>query len=447
MDYKYRKFAVEILYEVNNNKGYSNILLEEYMKKMPNIRDRNLLNITVNGVIENKIFLDWIIKNLSTTKFSKISKRILEILRIGIYQIEFLDNISPKTVVYESVEEAKAERKKYLTRFVNGILRNYLRNREKINVKLEKLENDEYLSIKYSFPMSFIKKLKKEFPYKDIILILKSLNRKPKFTIRVNSTLITRNELIKILEEKKIKIEETKFSSLGINVLNSDFINIKDLYDQGLFSIQGESSMIAVELLDPKPGSKILDMCSAPGGKGLYSAELMNNTGEVDCREIYINKINTINNQIKRLRLDNVDTKVEDATIFNEENLGKYDYCIVDVPCSNSGIIMKKPEIKYKTNFENLDNLKEKQLQILINAGKYLKPGGEMVYSTCSIFSEENIEIVNEFLKTKNEFSLIDLDSKYSIIDKNYKKGYLNIYPHVSDLDGFFIAKIKKTKI
>jgi 16S rRNA (cytosine967-C5)-methyltransferase len=138
---------------------------------------------------------------------------------------------------------------------------------------------------------------------------------------------------------------------------------------------------------------------------------------------------------------------VEDATIFNKENLGKYDYCLVDVPCSNSGIIMKKPEIKYKTNFENLDNLKEKQLQILINAGKYLKPGGEMVYSTCSIFSEENIEIVNEFLKIKNEFSLIDLDSKYSIIDKNYKKGYLNIYPHVSDLDGFFIAKIKKTKI
>ena len=447
MDYKYRKYSIDILYKVNNKKAYSNILIKEYMNRMTNIKDRNLLNITVNGVLENKIYLDWIIKKLSKTKFSKISKKVLENLRIGIYQIEFLDNINPKTVVFESVEEAKKEKNKHLHKFVNGVLRSYIRRRDELNNEIKKLEKEKYLSIKYSYPLSFINKLKKEFEDEKVKEILISLNQSPSFTIRTNTTLINREGLMKKLDEKGVKSKKTEFSKFGIKILNSDFLSIKNIYDNGLFSVQGESSMISSEILSPKLNSKVLDLCSAPGGKGLHLAEMMNNTGTVDCRDIYINKVNTIENHIKRLKIKNARTKVEDASKVNKDNLNKYDYCIVDVPCSNSGTIRKKPEIKYKTDFNNLTELRDKQLKILENAGEYLKPEGIMIYSTCSIFKEENLDIINRFLQLNKNFILDEIDERYREIDDNYKKGYLNISPNRNDLDGFFIAKIKKTKI
>ena len=447
MDYKYRKYSIDILYKVNNKKAYSNILIKEYMNRLTNIKDRNLLNITVNGVLENKIYLDWIIKKLSKTKFSKISKKVLENLRIGIYQIEFLDNINPKTVVFESVEEAKKEKNKHLHKFVNGVLRSYIRRRDELNNEIKKLEKEKYLSIKYSYPLSFINKLKKEFEDEKVKEILISLNQRPSFTIRTNTTLINREELMKKLDEKGVKSKKTEFSKFGIKILNSDFLSIKNIYENGLFSVQGESSMISSEILSPKLNSKVLDLCSAPGGKGLHLAEMMNNTGTVDCRDIYINKVNTIENHIKRLKIKNARTKVEDASKVNKDNLNKYDYCIVDVPCSNSGTIRKKPEIKYKTDFNNLTELRDKQLKILENAGEYLKPEGIMIYSTCSIFKEENLDIINRFLQLNKNFILDEIDERYSEIDDNYKKGYLNISPNRNDLDGFFIAKIKKTKI
>jgi len=447
MDYKYRKYSIDILYKVNNKKAYSNILIKEYINRMTNIKDRNLLNITVNGVLENKIYLDWIIKKLSKTKFSKISKKVLENLRIGIYQIEFLDNINPKTVVFESVEEAKKEKNKHLHKFVNGVLRSYIRRRDELNNEIKKLEKEKYLSIKYSYPLSFINKLKKEFEDEKVKEILISLNQRPSFTIRTNTTLINREELMKKLDEKGVKSKKTEFSKFGIKILNSDFLSIKNIYDNGLFSVQGESSMISSEILSPKLNSKVLDLCSAPGGKGLHLAEMMNNTGTVECRDIYINKVNTIENHIKRLKIKNARTKVEDASKVNKDNLNKYDYCIVDVPCSNSGTIRKKPEIKYKTDFNNLTELRDKQLKILENAGEYLKPEGIMIYSTCSIFKEENLDIINRFLQLNKNFILDEIDERYSEIDDNYKKGYLNISPNRNDLDGFFIAKIKKTKI
>jgi len=447
MDYKYRKYSIDILYKVNNKKAYSNILIKEYMNRLTNIKDRNLLNITVNGVLENKIYLDWIIKKLSKTKFSKISKKVLENLRIGIYQIEFLDNINPKTVVFESVEEAKKEKNKHLHKFVNGVLRSYIRRRDELNNEIKKLEKEKYLSIKYSYPLSFINKLKKEFEDEKVKEILISLNQRPSFTIRTNTTLINREELMKKLDEKGVKSKKTEFSKFGIKILNSDFLSIKNIYDNGLFSVQGESSMISSEILSPKLNSKVLDLCSAPGGKGLHLAEMMNNTGTVECRDIYINKVNTIENHIKRLKIKNARTKVEDASKVNKDNLNKYDYCIVDVPCSNSGTIRKKPEIKYKTDFNNLTELRDKQLKILENAGEYLKPEGIMIYSTCSIFKEENLDIINRFLQLNKNFILDEIDERYSEIDDNYKKGYLNISPNRNDLDGFFIAKIKKTKI
>ena len=447
MDYKYRKYSIDILYKVNNKKAYSNILIKEYMNRLTNIKDRNLLNITVNGVLENKIYLDWIIKKLSKTKFSKISKKVLENLRIGIYQIEFLDNINPKTVVFESVEEAKKEKNKHLHKFVNGVLRSYIRRRDELNNEIKKLEKEKYLSIKYSYPLSFINKLKKEFEDEKVKEILISLNQRPSFTIRTNTTLINREELMKKLDEKGVKSKKTEFSKFGIKILNSDFLSIKNIYDNGLFSVQGESSMISSEILSPKLNSKVLDLCSAPGGKGLHLAEMMNNTGTVECRDIYINKVNTIENHIKRLKIKNARTKVEDASKVNKDNLNKYDYCIVDVPCSNSGTIRKKPEIKYKTDFNNLTELRDKQLKILENAGEYLKPEGIMIYSTCSIFKEENLDIINRFLQLNKNFILDEIDERYREIDDNYKKGYLNISPNRNDLDGFFIAKIKKTKI
>ncbi|MFA9422534.1 MAG: 16S rRNA (cytosine(967)-C(5))-methyltransferase RsmB, partial [Sedimentibacter sp.] len=262
--------------------------------------------------------------------------------------------------------------------------------------------------------------------------------------IRVNTLKISRDELIKLFQKKGIIAQPCKYANKGIVLKNPFEIDKTEEFKNGFFSIQSESSMLAGQILNPKENSLIIDLCSAPGGKSLNAGEIMNNTGKIISRDIYPGKLSLIEKEIKRLGITNITAESYDATKLDESLIGKADYCIVDVPCTGLGIIRRKPEIKYNKTNEEIKNIVDVQYKILENASKYLKPNGEMLYSTCTTNKEENLENVMSFLKSNKGFTLVDISDFIHKDFKTAKQGYIELFPHIHHMDGFFIAKLKR---
>jgi len=435
----YRAQAIETLKKIFKDKSYSNIVINNDMKNVDN-RFLSLYRKSVLGVVENLIFIDWIINQVSKTKTKKMETDVLVVLRLAVYQIFFLDKSHENIVVNESVQYIKDNGNIRASKFVNAVLRNILRSKDNLIGKMNELPRDDYLSVKYSYPKELIAKWEKQFG-KDVDKVLIANNTEAPLEIRVNTLKIQRDELIKLFEEKGIKSYKCKYADKGLIIENPFEIDNTDEYKNGLFSVQSESSMLAGQILNPKENSFIIDVCAAPGGKTLNAAEMMNNTGKILSRDIYPAKLRLIENEIKRLGIKNVKVEKYDARKLDESLVGKADYVIADVPCSGLGIIRRKPEIKY--NETDLNNITEIQYKILENASKYLKQSGELVYSTCTTNKEENIEIINRFLKNKN-FILADFSDIINEDFKTAKDGYIEIYPHLHGMDGFFIAKLKR---
>jgi len=440
MKNSYRTQAIETLKKIFRDKSYSNIVINNDIK---NVDDRflSLYRKSVLGVVENVIFIDWIINEVSVTKTKKMEIDVLTVLRLAVYQIFFLDKSHENIVVNESVQYIKDKGNIRGSKFVNGVLRNILRNKDSLIAKMDNLPQEEYLSVKYSYPKELVHRWKKQFG-KDTEQVLIANNREAPLEIRVNTLKIKRDDLIKRFEEKGIKSYKCKYAHKGLVIENPFEIDRTEEYRGGLFSIQSESSMLAGQVLNPREGSFIIDMCAAPGGKTLNAAEIMNNTGKIISRDIYPGKLKLIENELKRLGINNVKTEEYDATKLDESLVGKADYVIADVPCTGLGIIRRKPEIKYG-RADNAGDIRETQYKILENASKYLKPTGELVYSTCTTNKEENTEIINKFLKN-NKFILIDFSDNIDGCFTDAKEGYIEIYPHIQHMDGFFIAKLKR---
>jgi len=435
----YRAQAIETLKKIFKDKSYSNIVINNDMKNVDN-RFLSLYRKSVLGIVENLIFIDWIINQVSKTKTKKMETDVLLVLRLAVYQIFFLDKSHENIVVNESVQYIKDNGNIRASKFVNAVLRNILRSKDNLIGKMNELPRDDYLSVKYSYPKELIVKWEKQFG-KDVDKVLIANNTEAPLEIRVNTLKIQRDELIKLFEEKGIKSYKCKYADKGLIIENPFEIDKTDEYKNGLFSVQSESSMLAGQILNPKENSFIIDVCAAPGGKTLNAAEMMNNTGKILSRDIYPAKLRLIENEIKRLGIKNVKVEKYDARKLDESLVGKADYVIADVPCSGLGIIRRKPEIKY--NETDLKDITEIQYKILENASKYLKQSGELVYSTCTTNKEENIEIINRFLKNKN-FILADFSDIINEDFKTAKDGYIEIYPHLHGMDGFFIAKLKR---
>lgn len=438
----YRLQAIETLKKIFKDKSYSNIVINNDVKNVEH-RFLSLYRKSVLGVIENLIFIDWIINEVSSTKTKKMEIEVLTVLRLAVYQLFFLDKSHENIVVNESVQYIKDKGNIRASKFINAVLRNILRSKEELIIKMNKLPQDEYLSVKYSYPMDLIKRWKKQFG-NDIEQVLIANNTEAPLEIRVNTLKIQRDELIKLFEEKGIKSYKCKYANKGLIIENPFEIDKTAEYKNGLFSIQSESSMLSGQILNPKENSLIVDMCAAPGGKTLNAAEMMKNTGKIISRDIYEAKLKLIENELKRLGITNVKVEEYDATKLDESLIEKADYVIADVPCSGLGIIRRKPEIKYNKTDKELNDIKEIQYKILENASKYLKPSGELVYSTCTTNLEENYELINRFLNNNRNFALVDISENIDEYFKTAKQGYIEIYPHLHGMDGFFIAKIKR---
>ncbi|MFM1538890.1 16S rRNA (cytosine(967)-C(5))-methyltransferase RsmB [Helcococcus bovis] len=424
---KARELAVTTLKEVIYNDSFSNEVIALNIKRIDKI-DHNFYRQLVYGVLENLYYLDHIIEKLSSIKLKKIDKNIINILRIGIYELKFLNNEN-----YASINEAVKLAKKFNFKsknFVNAILRNFDRDVEQLSkVNIENV--DERYSIQYSVNIEIIKYIKKYYP--NYLEIIESFNNVPSFSIRVNTMLISKMDLRRKLELLGFTIRESKISKDSLIVENAFNMTELDEFKNGLFTIQDQASILVSEVLNPSENSKVLDLCAAPGSKSTHLLQIMNDTGMIYSNDISKNKLNKIKENFERLKLKNYKIINFDATEYIEDFEGEFDYILVDAPCSGIGVIKRKPEIKLKKSLDEINALSKIQRNILSNAYKYLKKGGIIVYSTCTIGNVENVDIIDKFLNENNDMKIVKINDK----------DYIQLLPD-TDNDGFFICKMVK---
>ncbi len=443
-----RKIAYEILMDIEINKNYSNISLNDRLSKVKlDDRDKGLITELVYGVIEKKRYIDYIINKVSKIKVRKMENSVKTAIRLAVYQIIFLDRVADYASINESVNIIKKIDKR-ASGFVNAVLRNLVRQKDEICKIGDKTVED--IAIKYSYEKWIVDRLIGEHGISRTKDILDALSKKPKLYVRINRTKMDGFDsfgefaefIVDQLEKEGIKSERSNLLEEAIKVENFKNIENNRLFKMGYISIQDISSMLVSKVLNPKEDRKVLDLCAAPGGKTTHIAELMNNTGEVVSQDIYDHKIKMIKWYANRLGLSNVRVKKGDALNIFEEYKGKFDYVLSDVPCSGMGIVRRKPEIKYKSE-EEVENLPDIQLRILKNAAEYVKNGGILIYSTCTIFKEENMGVIYRFLSENKNFSLDSIDG-LNLESSTLSNGYINIYPDEFDMDGFFICRLKK---
>ena len=440
-----REVALKVLYNIDKNKSYSNIALDGEIKKNKdrlNEKDIGLISEIVYGVTTWKLTIDEIVKKYSKVKMKKISLWIINILRMGIYQIVFLDKIPKSAAVNESVKLSKKYGHKASSSFVNAILR-----------KVEKKDYEDFFEIKNdieriskttSMPEWIIKELLKEKDEKEVEEICKNSNKRPKISIRINRLKTTKIKLKEEFKNKKIEIEEGILDDfIYLNKVKN--IENLDLFKEGKFTIQDEVASLPSIILEPKEDDRILDACSAPGGKTTYIAELVNDKADIKAWDVHEHRIKLIQENAKRLGINSIKTEAKDATRLDENYIEKFDKILLDVPCLGLGVLKRKPDIKWQKNSEDVLEISKIQLKILENCSKYLKKGGKLVYSTCSILKEENDEIIEKFLKNNKNFHI----EKIKFCIENYfqkfikENGMLSVYQN-DKTDGFFICKIAK---
>lgn len=424
-----RALALDLLIKAEKSKQYSNIALDKALEKCDLLpADRRLVSALFYGVIERRLTLDYRLAALSSRPLSDIDEHTLAVLRLGLYQLIFMDKIPPHAAINESVSLCPRR----TSGFVNAILRAHLRTPE-TPLPNKESQGIEHLSIKFSVGIPLVKKLVEVYGFDTARKMLSAFCDTPPTTLRVNTLKISREELATLIDGA----EPTAISPHGLRVKGA----VRELYGfcDGLFTVQDEASQICVEALDARAGMKVMDICACPGSKSFGAAINMNNEGEILSFDLHQRKLSLILSGAERLGIDIIKVAEQDGRKPLTEHFATADRVICDVPCSGFGVLAKKPELRYKDPAESA-SLSDIQLDILKNACQYVKDGGVLIYSTCTVFPEENLQNVERFLKIHPEFDL----TQFSVGDLNVKDGYITLLPNEHHTDGFFIAKLTK---
>ena len=425
---KSRQIAFMILRDVEEKKAYSNLALISSVRKyrpsnVPFVRE------LVYGTIRNAMYLDYIISNFVKTPIAslKISDRL--ILRMGLYQLIFMYSVPDYAAVNESVQLAKRYSRGHES-FINGVLRQYLRDKEYVTLPDRSKDEVEYLSIKYSFNKWIVETWINQFGEEEAEKLMQSLNETPRLCLRTNTLKISREDLASRLLDNGYEVEiDSDFDDLLF--VKGEKIVSGNLFESGMFSIMDKGSYTVSKSLGAKEGDTIVDACAAPGGKTTAMATDMHDTGKIFALDIYKRRVSLIDDEAKRLGLTIIETSCWDSTRIDSELIDIADKVLVDAPCSGLGAVRRKPEIKYKEYDEELENLPEKQLDILKASSNYVKSGGILVYSTCTIDRRENENVVKAFLKSNRHFEVVER---------------IQLLPSVDGTDGFFICKMKRAE-
>ena len=420
-----RKIAVKVLTDINSKKAYSNISLNSAFDSAElSPEDKAFATALVYGVLDRMITLDFVLSEFIKTSLTRVKPFTLEVLRTALYQIMYMDKVPQSAAVNEAVNIIKKSKESFNASFVNGVLRNILRK----GISLPESESIEDMAVRYSCPMWIIKSICDDYGIEETKKFLSSSLEKPPVTLRVNTLKTDTDSLIKMLENENIKAVKGKAPDSADILCGMDFKRNK-AFKNGFFHIQDAVCQLSVSKLSPKSGERVLDMCAAPGGKSFTMAQIMENCGEILSCDLYENRVKLISDGAKRLGIDIIKPIVNDATVYNED-LGLFDAVLCDVPCSGLGVIGRKPEIKYKPQ-DDFSSLEEIQKKILMNADKYLKAGGRLVYSTCTVRKNENENVVKAFL------------DKYKGYELKYQHTFM---PHKDKTDGFYFALLYKSR-
>lgn len=420
---KVRASAVKIVFEVNERGAYSNIALnKELTNQKFNDLDRRFCTELVYGTIKAGYSIDWIISKYINRPFKKIDPKVLAILRVGMYQLFFLDKIPKHSAVDESVKIAK-KISLNSSKFVNAILRESIRN----PIAFPNDDSAESIAIRMLHPQWLIEKWIEQFGIEATKKICEFDNEEPPLTLRTNQLKISRTELIERLKLRGIKVEESKLVEEGIICRNINSMNNLKELQEGLCQVQDESSMLAVKELNPQPNELIIDCCAAPGGKSTFIAELMKDKGKILSFDIHEHKIAQIESNAKRLGIKIIEPKLKDAREIGEEYKMQADRVLADVPCSGLGVLRRKADLRWQKNLNEIKELPKLQLEILKSVAKAVKVGGTLIYSTCTLEQAENEDVVEKFIELNDEFEL---------------KHMRTILPHIDGTDGFFIARL-----
>jgi 16S rRNA (cytosine967-C5)-methyltransferase len=443
-----RAICLEILNRAEETALHPDRLLTDSFKRYRYFTslDRAFLTELTYGVIRWREKLDWVIRHFSKISFAKIELETLNILRLGLYQILFMSRTPSSAAVNESAELAKRIRGKGGAGFVNAVLRSCIRQKDEIRYPDMAEDPALHLSVVESHPLWLVQRWVKEMGTEEVLKICKFNNQISPLTLRTNTLKIGRKDLIRKLEEEKLKPLPTTFSEEGILLQDPPPTSELPFIKEGLFIIQDEASELVTFILDPKPGERILDACAAPGGKTTHMAQRMENQGEIYALDLSEGKLDLVEEMCQRLGIKIVKTTKGDAVKSLPILQGvKFDRILADVPCSGFGTVRRNPDLKWRRKEKDIGRLSELQFAILNNLSAYVKEGGVLIFSTCTVFHEENEDVVEKFLRGRPEFKIDGIDEVLREKLRPFlQNGYFKTFPPKNEMDGFFVARLRK---
>lgn len=429
-----RTCALKILIEFEQKQAYSNLLLNRYLKEdRLSEPDRRLVTELVYGVIQRLNTLDWVADQLLRKGVDSLQLWVRQLLRLGLYQLMYLDKIPARAAVYETVQLAKNWGHPGIAKLVNGVLRNYLRKKQSLHFP--------NIAIQYSVPPKMVERMIEIFGQERAIEIMKANLAPPKVSIRVNRLKTDRAQMLKRFAQQA---EASQIAKDGLILQRVGNPAANQWYEEGFYTVQDESSMLVADAVSPVANMQILDACAAPGGKATHLAERMQNQGRIIACDQYVHKVKLIDAHAKRLGIDIISTQALDMRHFQSEQ--QFDVVLLDAPCSGLGVIRRRPEIKWRKEQQDLQALLELQRQLLDVCASYVKPGGVLVYSTCTWEPKENQDQIEQFLQRQRKFvldpHLAELLPTAVRQKAMQQEGMVQILPHHFQSDGFFIARL-----
>lgn len=434
-----REIALDILLEILERGGYSHIILRQALNKYQYLdkSERAFISRIAEGTVEYLLQIDYIIDSFSNTKVSKMKPVIRTILRMSVYQLIYMDRVPDSAVCNEAVKLAVKRKFTGLKGFVNGVLRNISRNKEGLS-----WPND---SVRYSMPAWIVSMWEESYGRETAVTMMESFLKNKKTTVRCNLAKASKEEIIQSLRNQGAEVSESGISEAVLCIEKYDYMEGLEAFQKGYIQVQDLSSSFVGEIADPKKGDYVIDVCGAPGGKSIHIADKLDGTGMVEVRDLSLLKINMVEENIRRCGYLNIRTKVQDALVTDPDSMEKADFVIADLPCSGLGIIGRKPDIKYRMTPDALESLATLQRNILTVAQAYVKPGGRLIFSTCTINRKENEENARWFLE-QFPFDCINLKGKLGekLDSAAANRDFIQLLPGIHPCDGFFIAAFQK---
>lgn len=442
-----REIALGMLQEITEEEAYSHVVIREVLEKYQYLdkRDRAFITRTVEGTLEHMIQLDYIIEQFSNVPVYNMKPLIRNLLRMSVYQLKYMDSVPDSAVCNEAVRLAQRRGFYNLKGFVNGVLRNTARRLSQVSYPDPQQEPLHYLSVKYSFPIWMLNKWVAQFGYETTERICRDSHMEKATTVRCNPEKASVEEIIEDLTEQGITVRRHPYLDYALQISGYNYMNAVSAFRKGWIQVQDISSMLIAETAAVNWGDYCIDVCAAPGGKSLHLAQKLMGSGYVEARDVSEYKVRMMQENIERSGAINIRAMVVDATVRDEASVGRADIVLADVPCSGLGVIGRKQDIKYKMSEKKQQDIIRLQRRILSVVQEYVRPGGVLIYSTCTVGADENQYNIKWFLENY-PFHLESIDPYIcdGLKSRTTRGGYIQLLPGVHQSDGFFIARLRR---